>query len=191
MEISLESLGLTVEQMQARLIEAMIDRFLSSTVSDENGDPVIVVSRFREQIQRAIVEQVDATVARLCEPVLSKNIDAYLADYRIQSTNNYGEPKREPETIAEYVTRRGREYLMEGVDYQGLSKEDKKRKGSSTWGDHRDKTTRVAFLIDQRLNDEIETAMKAALADANKAITDGLKSAVIFELNKLTAKMKN
>lgn len=190
MEISLESLGLTVEQMQDRLVEAMIDRFLTSTVSDEDGEAVVVASQFRQAIQKSITATVDAAVERLAAPVLETSINLYLDGYRIQSTNGYGEPKREPETITEYVVRRAQQYLTEGVDYNGLSKEDKKRKGSSDWGSHRDQTTRVAYLIDKRLNDEIEKAMKEALANANTAITNGLKSAVAFELDKLNAKLR-
>lgn len=190
MDISLESLGLSVETMQDRLIEAMIDRFLTSSVSDDDGEPVVVASQFRQAIQKQILGQVDASVERLIAPALEGSINGYIDSFTIKSTNGYGEPKRDPETITEYIVRRAQEYLTEGVDHQGLSKAEKVRKGSSTSYDHRDQTTRVAYLIDKRLNEEIEKAMKEALATANKAITDGLKSAVVFELNKLTTKMK-
>lgn len=40
------------------------------------------------------------------------------------------------------------------------------------------------------MNEEIEKAMKEALTAANDAITNGLKSAVVFELTKLNAKLK-
>ena len=190
MEISLESLGLTVEQMQNRLVDAMIDRFLTSTVTDEDGEPVGIASQFRQAIQKAITTNVDAAVERLAAPVLENGINAYLDGYMIQSTNGYGEKKREPETITEYIVRRAQEYLTEGVDYNGKSKEEKRKSGSISWGEHRDQTTRVAYLIDKRLNDEIEKAMKTALSAANEAITGGLKSAVVFELAKLNRKLK-
>lgn len=190
MEITLESLGLTTEQMQDRLVESMIDRFLTSTTSDENGEPVVVVSRFREAVKDAITTRVDEMVERLIGPALDNGIGAYLDGFRVEHTNNYGETKREPETITEYIVRRAGEYLTEGVDYQGVSRAEKKKKGDRDWGSSPDKTTRVAFLIDKRLNEEIAEAMKAALAGANEAITAGLKSAVVFELDKLKAKMK-
>jgi hypothetical protein len=183
--ISLESLGLSVEGMQERLVDAMIDRFLTSTVSDDNGDPVIIVSQFQTAVRTAITKRVDENVERLIAPALEAGIGDYLDGFRVQHTNTYGEPKREPETITEYIIRRAREYLTEGVDFQGKSKKEKRADDYN----HKDVTTRVAFLIDKRLNDEIATAMKEALATANKAINDGLKSAVLFELNKLTAKM--
>ena len=189
MEISLESLGLTTEQMQDRLIEAMIDRFLTSRVSDEDGEPVVVASRFKDAVQKAIAERVDASVERLIAPALEGGVGSYLSTFRIQHTSIYGEPKREPETITEYIVRRANEYLTEGVDWQGRTKEDVRKSGSS-YGSHRSETTRVAFLIDKRLNEEIAQAMKQALASANDAITNGLKSAVAFELNKLNAKLK-
>lgn len=186
MEISLESLGLTVEQMQDRLIEAMIDRFLTSTVSDEDGEPVIVASHFRTAIQNSITQRVDETVERLIAPALEGSITSYIDQFKIAQTNAFGEARREPESITEYIVRRAQEYLTEGVDWQGKSK---KEKGRDSYN-HRDETTRVAFLIDKRLNEEIEKAMKEALANANTAITNGLKSAVAFELDKLNAKLK-
>lgn len=189
MEISLESLGLSQEAMQNRLVEAMIDRFLNSTVSDEDGEPVPVASRFQAAIKEAILNRVDARVERLIAPALEGSIDAYIDGFTIKSTNGYGEPKREPETITEYVVRRANEYLTEGVTYQGLSKVDHQRAGKDMYG-YKDQTTRVAFLIDKRLNDEIEVAMKEALKTANESITNGLKSAVAFELNKINAKLK-
>jgi hypothetical protein len=186
MQVSLESLGLTVEQMQERLVEAMIDRFLTSTVSDEDGEPVIVASHFKTAIQSSITKRVDETVERLIAPALEGSITSYIDGFMIPQTNAYGEPKREPETITEYIVRRAQEYLTEGVDWQGKSKREKR--GDSY--NHRDETTRVAFLIDKRLNEEIEKAMKEALKNANDAITNGLKSAVAHELNKINAKLK-
>ncbi|WP_091738867.1 hypothetical protein [Phenylobacterium immobile] len=79
--------------------------------------------------------------------------------------------------------------MTEGVNSQGQSRADQKRAGRDSYN-FKDETTRVAFLIDKRLNEEIEKAMKLALATANDAITNGLKSAVAFELNKINAKLK-
>lgn len=189
MEISLESLGLTVEQMQDRLVDAMIDRFLTSRVSDEDGEPVHVASRFQSAIQEAVLSRVDASVERMIAPALEGSIDAYIDGYKVKHTNGYGEAKREPETITEYIVRRAQEYLTEGVDAQGQSRADRAKAGRDAYG-HKDATTRVAFLIDKRLNEEIEKAMKGALATANDAITNGLKSAVAFELTKINAKLK-
>lgn len=187
--ISLESLGLSVEQMQERLVEAMLDRFLNSTVSDEDGEPVHIASRFQSAIKEAVLSRVDESVERLVGPVLEGSITAYIDDFKVQHTNGYGEAKREPETITEYIVRRSREYLTEGVNFEGKSKAEYTKAGRDAYG-YKDQTTRVAFLIDKRLNDEIEKAMKEALATANAAITDGLKSAVNFELTKLNAKLK-
>lgn len=186
-DISLESLGLSVETMQGRLVDAMIDRFLTSTVSDEDGEPVIIASQFKDAIRKGITTRVDEVVERMLAPVLDGSINDFLTAFRVHHTNGYGEPKREPETITEYIVRRSNEYLVEGVDYQGKTRVENNRSGYSN---HKDQTTRVAFLIDKRLNEAMEKSMKEALVDANTAITNGLKSAVIFELNKLNAKLK-
>lgn len=189
MNITLESLGLSVEQMQDRLVEAMIDRFLTSNVSDEDGEPVAIVSKFQTSIREAILTRVDESVERLIAPALDGSITSYIDNYKIQSTNGYGEPKREPETITEYIIRRANEYLTEGVNFEGKSKKEYSSSGRDSYG-YKDATTRVAFLIDKRLNDEIAKAMQEALKTANEAITGGLKSAVAFELNKINAKLK-
>lgn len=189
MNITLESLGLSVEQMQDRLVEAMIDRFLTSRVSDEDGEPVAIASRFQDSIREAILTRVDESVERMIAPALDGSITAYIDNYKIKTTNNYGEPKREPETITEYIIRRANEYLTEGVNFEGKSKKEYSAAGRDSYG-YKDATTRVAFLIDKRLNDEIAKAMQEALKTANEAITGGLKSAVAFELNKINAKLK-
>lgn len=189
MNITLESLGLSVEQMQERLIDALIDRFLTSQVSDEDGEPVAVVSQFQRAIREAILNRVDESVERLIAPALEGSITSYIDNFKIVHTNGYGEVKREPETITEYVVRRASEYLSEGVDYQGQTLAEKRKAGRDAYG-HKDQTTRAAFLIDKRMNEEIEKAMKEALSEANTAIVGGLKTAVVHELNKINAKLK-
>lgn len=189
MDITLESLGLSVEKMQDRLVEAMIDRFLTSVTHDEDGEPVVIASRFKEAVNKAITDRVDEKVDMMLAPILGPAVDTYLTNFRIKHTNGYGEPKRDPETITEYVVRRSNEYLTEGVNWQGQTKDDFKKSGRDTYG-FKAETTRAAFLIDKRLHEEMEKSMKEALVDANKAITNGLKSAVIFELDKLNAKLK-
>lgn len=187
--ITLESLGLSVETMQNRLVDAMIERFLTSAVHDEDGEPVIIASQFQQAVKTSILSRVDEAVERLIAPALEGSITSYIDGFTIKSTNGYGEPKRDPETITEYIVRRSREYLTEGVNYEGKSKAEYTKSGRDTYG-YKDQTTRVAFLIDKRLNEEIEKAMKEALATANEAITGGLKSAVAFELTKINAKLK-
>lgn len=189
MDISLESLGLSTEAIRERVVDAIVDRFLTSTVSDEDGEPVMVASQFKAAIQKTILTRVDESVERLIAPVVDPAIDKFIADFRVHHTNGYGEPKREPETITEYMIRRTNEWMIEGVNWQGQTKEDLRKSGSSNWNQQM-ATTRIAYAIDRRLHEDMEKAMKEALADANKAITDGLKSAVIFELNKLNAKLK-
>lgn len=186
--ITLESLGLSVEAMQDRLVDAMIDRFLTSTVTDEDGEPVVVAAQFQQAIRNSILSRVDEAVERLVAPALEGSITSYIDSFTIKSTNGYGEPKRDPETITEYIVRRANQHLTEGVNWEGKSKAEYSKGGRDSYG-YKDHTTRVAFLIDKRLNEEIEAAMKQALATANKAITDGLKSAVNFELTKLNAKL--
>lgn len=189
MDISLESLGLSTEAIREHVVDTIVDRFLTSTVSDEDGEPVMVASQFKAAIQKVILDRVDQSVERLLAPVLDPTVDEFVSAFRIQHTNTYGEAKREPETITEYMIRRTNEWMIEGVNWQGQTKEDLRKSGSSNWNQQM-ATTRVAFAIDKRLHEDMEKAMREALADANKAITDGLKSAIIFELNKLNAKLK-
>lgn len=188
MDISLESLGLSVEAIRKHVVDTIVDRFLTSTVSDEDGEPVMIASQFKAAIQMAITTRVDESVERLLAPVLTPTVDSFVSNFRIQHTNTYGEPKREPETITEYMIRRTHEWMTEGVNWQGQTAADRKKSGDS-YG-FKAETTRVAFAIDKRLHVDMEKAMKEALADANKAITGGLKSAVLFELTKLNAKLK-
>lgn len=187
MQIDLSSLGLTVEDVRERVIQQITNSFLTTTVADEDGEPVVIVSHFRNEIKKLIQDSVVASVERLAAPVLEQSINTYLDGFKIASTNTYGEPKREPETITEYIVRRANEYLTEGVNWQGKSKKDYRPSDSYNF---KAETTRVAYLVDKRLNEEIAKAMTEALKTANESITAGLKSAVNFELNKINAKLK-
>lgn len=186
MDISLESLGLSTEDMRERLVDAMIDRFLTSKVSDEDGEPVVVASQFQAAIRTSITKRVDESVERLLAPALDRNIDTFLRGFVIQPTNGYGEPKREPRTITEYMADQVHAYLFEGVDALGKTK---KERGSDSYN-FASKANRVTFLIDQKLQELIATKMSEALKEANSLITNGLKAAVAFELDKLNAKLK-
>lgn len=189
MQFDLQALGLSVEEIQQRVIDGIVEQICTDKMEDENGDLVYVTSHFKQRITDVVLKRVDEQIERIVSPILEPQVDHWLESVRIQQTNTYGQPKTEPETLLEYSIRSLNEYCYTGVDWQGRTAEQRRKAGSSNWSE-RSETNRITFMIDQKLSKFMEEQMKDALKSANEAITGGLAAAVKFELQKLTAKIK-
>jgi len=73
--------------------------------------------------------------------------------------------------------------FIEPVSYDGKSKSP----DNYGWSP---RSTRIVYLINSHLQYSIETAMKNALATANKSIVGGLEAAVKIALQDAQAKIK-
>lgn len=88
----------------------------------------------------------------------------------IQQTDNFGSPRGEPITIAEYVTKLTTEYLTKETDY-------------------RTKETVVKKLIREQVERTVNDQLIAAMKDAQKEVMDAVKAQGAEVLAKTIAKM--
>jgi len=176
--INLEELGLTKDDLQDRLIDALCERMLQRHDIDDDGC-LIDDSRLREELDKAIKARIDEGIQRLARIHLLPKVDDMVENIVIQKTNDWGEPKGEALTFIEYLIARAEAYMTEKVSRDGKSKNE----DSYNFRAH---TTRITYLIDQHLHYSIQTAMKKAMNDANSAIADGLQGAVKLALKQAT-----
>lgn len=190
MNIDLAAIGLTQDELQDRVVNALVEGIMTSRTQDEDGYDVRITSRFQQTALYKILNRVDEQIDKLVAPVISPAVDKYVEELRIPFTNQYGQPQREPETLLEYTMRSVGEYLYTGVNWQGKTAEQRRKSGETNWASGSNETNRITFMIDQKLQAFMEQATKEALKSINEQITGGLAAAVKHELNKINAKLK-
>lgn len=168
--LTIESLGLTKEELADRLVERLADQMLNAERADAD---------FPNQIQKRVTERINAAIDEIATKHVLPNMTTYLENFCIQETNTWGEKQGKSVTFIEYLVKRAEAYMQEPVSFQGKTKAE----DNYNWSKN---TTRVSYLIHQHLQYSIETAMKAALKDANSFIVGGLDAAIKLKLTELS-----
>lgn len=185
MELNLETLGFTKDELQERVIDRISETLLTGMEYDpENDTEYPVASRFQQAIKKRIEQQVNETINAIAEKHVLPNVSKYVEELTIQQTNQYGEKRGESVTFIEYLTQRAKDYMQEKVDFKGKSKTED---GGYNWSGTQ---TRITHLVHQHLHYSIETAMKDALKVATGEIAKGIHETARLKLNEIAATMK-
>lgn len=179
MEITLETLGLTKEDIQDRIIERLCSNILSGKGYEEDGEEYYEDSQFKKKLEERLQAHINATVSALADKHVLPNVTQYVENLTLQQTNKWGEKVGAQVTFIEYLTQRADAYMREEVSHEGKSKEES---GGYSWSKA---TTRIAYMVNRHLQYSIETAMKQALATANSAIAKGIEEAVKIKLQEV------
>ena len=185
--IDLAIIGLSQEELQARLVETLCDRAMSNISYDEDGDPWKGDSRFAVKLKDAIQKRIDAAVDEVADKHITPLLAGKIESFSLQATNQWGESKGEPVTFIEYLTQRAEKYMIEPVDSNGKSQAECQRSGNSFYGKG---TTRISQAIDKHLEYSIKSAMESALKDAQSQITKSMAEACKMALADVQAKLK-
>lgn len=180
MQITLESLGLSKEDIQDRVIDQLCRTVLSGKTYDEDGNEEWVDSQFKYKLDERVKAQIEASISAMAEKHILPNVHAFVENLTLQQTNKWGEKQGKPVTFIEYLTQRAEAYIQEEVSYDGKTREQ----GGYGWSKS---TTRIAYLIHQHLQYSIESAMKEALKTANSAIAGGIQEAVKIKLQEVVS----
>lgn len=187
MEVTLESLGITKEELTERIVKRLADGLLfqEDQAADEDRDlySYSTESEFAAKLQEMVREKVDAAVTDLASRTVVPQITDIIETFAIQRTNNYGEKRGEPVTFVEYLTSRAEAFMTEQVNSDGKTKEE----ASGSW--YGGKTTRIAYMIDKHLHYSIQSAMHGAIATANASIVEGIKKAVEMKLAEIKTQL--
>lgn len=184
MELTLESLGLSrdeiIERVVGRLAESLLETWVPGDEDDEGGT---VQTQFAKMLERKVLERVNVAV----EEIAGRHVLPHVADYvetlSLQETSKWGEKKGVPLTFVEYLVARAEAYLREEVNYDGKVK----GQDSYSWSKA---GTRIAYMVNKHLQYSIQTAMETALKNANVAIVGGIEDAVKIKLDEVAASLK-
>lgn len=182
MELTLESLGLSQEELQGRVVNALAERVLAGIGIDDDGT-FTQRSQTAEKLQEKLRKHIDAAIDDIAAKHVHPNVTQFIENLCLQETNKWGEKAGAKLTFIEYLVARAENYLREPVNYEGKAKGE----DSYSWSA---KTTRIAHMVDRHLQFSIESAMKAALANANAAIVGGIEAAVKIKLDEVSKSLK-
>ena len=157
---------INIPDLVQQAVSARVQAFIESDMESQIAD--IVQHEAREQIHVALSKRI------------AKEIPPYLDTLVFTPTNGYGEPKGTPETLKEHIHRVVRTWLEEPVSYHGKTKAEDNY-------NFRGVSTRGAYLVGQNIQYAMDTAIKALLADAQKALGKSLEEAFRLKLNELLA----
>jgi hypothetical protein len=183
MEITLEALGFTKDELQERVIERLCRQIMSGVSLDEDGEEWETDSTFARKLNERVKEQVDASINAIAEKHILPNVAQFIEGLALQETNKWGEKKGAQVTFVEYLIQRAEHYMNEQVDFQGRAK----GQDSYSW---KGTQTRLTHLVHEHLHYSIETAMKQALNIANGAITKGIQETVRIKLDEVAKALK-
>lgn len=172
-ELTIESLGLTKDDLADRVVARIVDNFLSDTVSDEDGESYPRNSEWHQKIENAVLEAIDGKVAEIATKHIEPAIGALIDAVTFQETSRYGEPKAPAMTFKEFLEHKANTYFTEPVNFDGKS-----QKECSSYTSFSPSATRVVYLIQKHLHYTIENTMKGALVEANRKIVEGIEEAV-------------
>lgn len=185
MDITLESLGFTKEQLQDRVVDRICEQLLNGVGYDPDSDEEFTTaSHFHRQMQGRIKERINETINAIAEREVLPNVAAYVENLTLQETNRWGEKTGEKITFIEYLVKRAEAYMQEKVDYNGKGKEE--ANGYSWSGTQ----TRITHLVNSHLHHSIETAMKDSLRVGLGEVAKGIHETARVKLNEIAAGMK-
>lgn len=179
-DIDIESLGFTKDELQQRVVDQICGQILSSVGYDEEGNEASTQSRFSRSVEKKCKEQIDATIDRLAQQYIFPNVSQYIETLCLQETTTWGEKRGEPVTFIQYLVKRAEHYLQEPVDRNGKNKGES---GDYSWSAGQ---SRITHLVHEHLRFSIESAMRDALNIANKSIATGIAETVKIKLSEIT-----
>lgn len=185
MNITLESLGFTKEDLQERVIDQLCSTLLSGKTYDEDGNEEYTDSQFKKKLEDRLKQHMNERINAIAEAHVLPNVTSYIENLTLQQTNTWGEKTGQPVTFIEYLIQRAHAYIQEEVNHEGKSKAE--ARDSYGWSKN---TTRIAYLINAHLQYNIAVAMKTALETANKSIVGGIEKAVKIQLEQIVGGIK-
>lgn len=185
--MNLQDLGITPEELQERLVTKLAEDFLTTTYSDEYGDPVERPSSIKKQLDAQLKKTIDAKFEDLAQRLIAPNLEKLITELVIQRTNEFGQVKGEPQTFIEYLVDRANKYIEEPVDDKGRTQEEFKRDGNSYgW---KAAGSRLIVQIDKYLSNAIKEAVIKLVQTQGKSFAEGIRRETLAAINQVTAKM--
>lgn len=173
--LTLEQIGLTQEELQQRVIEAIASQLLEENLEDEDGDTYSRKTSLHTKLREAIIARVDEKVGLLATMTTASQLPQYLNDLVFTRTNGYGEAKEPGEKLRAHIDRLVGEYLSVQVTSDG---------NTARYRD--DKTTsRLEWILGKHVRGLVKEAIDTYLKHAGDIIAGDLREAVTSAIAKL------
>lgn len=182
MELNLEALGFTKEELQDRVVDQLCKELMTNLAYEE-GEEYPIDSEFGKKLQGVVRTHIDDTIMAIAEVHIFPKVAEYIENLTLQETNKWGEAKGQSVTFVEYMVQRAEAYMTEKVNYDGKAQ----GQDSYSW---KGTQTRLAHLIHQHLHYHISNAMEKALKDANSHIVNGLEETIKIKLAEISKSLK-
>ncbi len=176
MDISLESLGITKEELRDRVVEAMCDKLAQSFETDDGS----AESRIIGQLTQKVREQIDEAVDKLATTHVLPLVAGMVEKVALTPTNKWGEKSGPTMTFSEYLVARFEAWMNEPVDYEG-----KKPSGFSEG-----RQTRIAWSIDKHLQYTLQTSIDRVLKEAGSTVVAGIVATAKVQLETAAKALK-
>lgn len=190
-EITLESLGLSEEEIQERIVNKVCDRILCNRYfayededDEETSEGFTGDSPFRAEIDKRINQAIEDKFRELADQHIMPHIAHRFENLLIEMTNQYGEKKGETYTLVEYLTKLTEDYMLEDVDRNG------RPQGKRSWRDFDAEGTRIAYAVDSYLSKHMEQAMTEVLSSGEKTLSEGLVEVCKKQMEKVAKSIK-
>lgn len=185
MNITLDSLGISKDSVEEKLIAHLAQEVLTEIQYDHDDDSEYrAKSALAKKLDTIIKQHIDTTINALAQKHVLPNVSSYIENLTLQTTNQWGEKRGQPVTFIEYLTQRAEAYMQEKVNYEGKSKDEA---GAYSWSGTQ---TRITHMVHTHLHYSIETAMKQALLIATSGIAAGLQETVKTKLTEVSQKLR-
>ena len=182
-DITLSQLGISSENLETKLLEILANDFWEKSFAgscDEDGRYHRLENLILSKLEKQTKETLDAAIEKLGSQTLGPAIETFIQNYKVQQTNSYGEKKGEAKTFTEYLMDKATDYCLQPVKHNGDPYDGF---GSNT------NQTRITYLINKNLQNEIEKLVKAHIHEANKLFAKGLNETVRMMINETFAKL--
>ena len=181
---TLKLLGIeSTDELRKKVIDRLVHELVGHVTYEDDGALFDEVSRKANELVRSAVNaKVQALGDEHVNPIIDRMIDGIV----LQETNRWGEKVGESKTFVEYLVERADAYMTEPVNWSGQTKEEARKKGDRWTGE----APRLTHAIDRMLANSIEKAMQTIIADANKVLEEGLRTAVEIKLREVVQKVQ-
>ena len=191
MDFNCEMLGISQEEMQNRVVNAIAEKLMSKTIMtqwDENEDQEkIVNTKFAKAVIDKINEHFKNKVDELFNEQIAGKIDNLLTNYIIKETNQLGESLGKERTVTEFIIERFNVFIKEQVDSKG----NPKRKNDCYF---KPQGTRLTVAVDTYFKDHLEKAMKTILKNTDKTlieeVTESFRKIISTQLKRTEINVK-
>jgi hypothetical protein len=162
----LQQLGLTVDELQTRVIDKICDTLLVRFENDGDDGEYPVGSPLAKKLEKRVQEIVTSAVDKFADANIRPGIEKLVETIKLQKTNAWGEKNGGTISFIEYLAQRADAYLQEQVNHDGKIPD-------GSFGRH-GMQPRIAYLIDQHLHYRIATAAQEAMKPILDSMAQGM-----------------